>query len=79
MGNAEFGTRPTCESVKSIDVRYLHREGALQPGKTFRFSWNCGDVPSGLIRGLTTRASVVLIDERSGSGRKPVVQRVPIT
>jgi hypothetical protein len=39
--------RPTCESCLAIDVRNLHREGLLRPGRAFSWSLRAGDEPLG--------------------------------
>ena len=35
----KFSGRPTCEMCPSIDARVWQREGLLQPGRSFPYSW----------------------------------------
>jgi hypothetical protein len=72
---------PTCESCPSIDVRQWHREGRLNPGQRFSWSWRRGGEPAGSITVRVEPAAVVL-SYRCGSGSggwKSVQQRVPIS
>jgi hypothetical protein len=41
------GKRRTCESCFAIDIRDLHREGLLRPGRPFFWSLEAGDEPLG--------------------------------
>ncbi len=63
--------RVTCESCISIDVRHWHREGRLQAGRQFRWSWTHDGELTNSISVRAERDAVVL----SGAGE----QRVPIT
>ena len=76
-----YGGRPTCEICQSIDVRRWHREGRLQAGQWFPYSWTCGGEPSGSI-GVRTETDTVVLSFRSRSLEsaewKSVEQRVPI-
>jgi hypothetical protein len=81
MGRS-FGGRTTCESCISIDVRRWHREGKLDPGLSFSFSWTYGGEPAGRIS-VRTEADAVVLMYRARSWRdiewKSIPQRVPIT
>jgi hypothetical protein len=80
MGRWRHGG-PTCEICPSIDVRRWHREGRLQPGQHFLYSWTCGGKPWGSITVRTEWDAVVLMFKiqasQDGEG-KSIEQRVPI-
>jgi hypothetical protein len=82
MARPAYGSRPTCEGCKSIDIRRWQREGRLRDGQCFLCSWaRCGE-PSGSITVRTEPEAVVLMfRSRSwqGSEWKSVEQFVPIT
>jgi hypothetical protein len=43
LGSGEchrWHTKETAEAQRAIDVRYLHQNGLLEPGLTFRLSWS---------------------------------------
>ena len=42
-------SRVTTEEVKRIDIRYLNKQGLLNPNRTGKLSWNIGGEPSGNI------------------------------
>jgi hypothetical protein len=67
--------RPTCESCISIDVRRWHREGRLQAGRRFSWSWTHDGQPANSINVRTERDAVSLSWGAGGS----IEQRVPIT
>jgi hypothetical protein len=82
MARPAYGGRTTCESCASIDVRRWHREGRLQAGQHFSWSWTRGSEPSGSIRVRMESDAAVLIyrsRSRSASEWKSIEQRVPIT
>jgi hypothetical protein len=54
---------PTCESCPSIDVRQWHREGRLNPGQRFSWSWRRGGEPAGSITVRVEPAAVVLVEQ----------------
>ena len=43
-------SRTTCEEVRRIDIRYLRKQGLLQPNRAGSLTWNTGGEPSGDIR-----------------------------
>ena len=82
MARPAYGGRNTCESCISIDVRRWHRQGRLQAGQYFSWSWTRGGEPAGSIRARTEWDAVVLIYRSRGWGAtewKSIEQRVPIT
>jgi len=82
MARPAYGGRTTCESCVSIDVRRWHREGRLQSGDYFSWSWMGGSQPSDSISVQTEWDAVVLIyrSHSLGAGEwRPIEQRVPIT
>ena len=72
---------PTCESCPSIDVRQWHREGRLNSGQRFSWSWRRGGEPAGSITVRVEPAAVVLSYRCSAGagGWKSVQQRVSIS
>ena len=81
MARPAYGGRPTCENYKSIDVRQWDREGLLHAGRSFTYTWTCGDTQSGTIGVRTRWDGVVLtytIRPAQGSP-KAIEQFVPIT
>jgi hypothetical protein len=82
MSRWPFGSRDTCESCKSIDVRQWYRRGRLSPGQTFSWAWTCAGAPSGSILVRTEQDAVKLCyctrHFLAGEG-KDTEQRVPIT
>jgi hypothetical protein len=72
----------TCESCPSIDVRLWHREGRLDPGQRFSWSWTRGGEPAGTIAVQVEGAAVVLSYRSYSSASnewKSIQQRVPIS
>jgi hypothetical protein len=67
----------TCESCPSIDVRQWHREGRLEPGQRFSWSWMAGSIT------VQVECAAVVLGYRycfSGSNEwKSIQQRVPIS
>jgi hypothetical protein len=71
----------TCESCAWIDVRRWHREGRLNSGQEFSWSWTRGGEPAGSIS-VQVECAAIVLSYRSGSGSgewKSVQQRVPIS
>jgi hypothetical protein len=66
-----------CESCPSIDVRQWHREGRLEPGQRFSWSWMAGSIT------VQVECAAVVLSYRycfSGSNEwKSIQQRVPIS
>jgi hypothetical protein len=46
--------KKTTDECKSIDVRYLHRNGLLQPGHPFSLRWSRAGRETGSIRGVVS-------------------------
>lgn len=82
MSRYAYGGRDTCEGQKSLDVRYLRREGLLQPGRGFRLAWSRNGEPTGNI-GVTVEQDAIVLSYRSrryGEQEwRDIRQRVPIT
>jgi hypothetical protein len=76
-----YGGRPTCETCQWIDVRRWRREGRLNPGETFPWSWTIGGKPYGTIN-VQIEPNAVLLRFRARSYEsaewKLVEQHVPI-
>jgi uncharacterized protein YndB with AHSA1/START domain len=47
-----FDKKATTDECHSVDVRYLHREGLLEPGRWFSLTWSRADRETGSIRGV---------------------------
>jgi hypothetical protein len=72
----------TCESCPSIDVRQWHRQGRLEPGQRFSWSWTRDGGTAGGITIQVECAAVVLSYRYCCSGSnewKSIQQRVPIS
>ena len=81
MARSAFGSRTTCESCNSVDVRRWHREGRLRIGQSFSCSWTYGGEPSGTIQVRAEHDSVLLIYRARSWGAtewKSIEQRVLI-
>jgi hypothetical protein len=61
-----YGGRPTCETCQWIDVRRWRREGRLNPGETFPWSWTIGGKPYGTIN-VQIEPNAVLLRFRARS------------
>ena len=51
-----FDKKTTIAECHSVDVRYLHREGLLNPGRWFSLRWSRADWETGSIRGVVEGA-----------------------
>ena len=70
-----FDKKTTTDECQSIDVRYLHRNGLLQPGHSFSLRWSQAGRETGSIRGVVSRDGrgeqvTLLYRHRRGPGRK---------
>ena len=64
-----FDKKTTTEECNALDVRRLHREGALRPGAHFSSSWSRGGREIGSISGFAYRDRLILsYSHRSGLG-----------
>jgi hypothetical protein len=66
-----FDKKTTTEECHSVDVRYLHREGLLEPGRWFSLRWSRAGSETGSIRGAvegSDRPERVLLLYRHRSG-----------
>src|SRR5215204_1936764 len=50
-----FNKKTTIDECQRIDVRYLHREGLLKPGRWFSLRWSRAGRETGTIRGVVSR------------------------
>jgi hypothetical protein len=48
-----FNKKTTTDECQSIDVRHLHRNGLLQPGRSFSLRWSRAGRQTGSIGGVT--------------------------
>jgi hypothetical protein len=82
MSRHACGGRSTCEGCKSLDIRRLHRDNLLRPGRRFSWSWSRDGEPTGEIR-IETGYDAILLLYRTRSRGEPewrdIRQRVPIT
>jgi hypothetical protein len=82
MGRYSPGGRRTCESCNSLDVRYLHRERKLQPGRRCGLGWTRNGEPAGSI-GIDAEQDAIVLSYRSRrygeTEWQDIRQRVPIT
>src|SRR5919199_2925374 len=64
-----FDKKTTTDECNALDVRRLHREGALRPGAHFSSSWSRGGRETGSIRGFAYQNRLILsYRHRSGLG-----------
>jgi hypothetical protein len=54
------GGKDTTSDYLRIDVRYLHREGLLEPGRHFTLRWTRNDIERGTIQGRAEHNFIVL-------------------
>src|ERR671917_1551262 len=80
-----FGKKITIAECHSVDVRYLHREGLLKPGRWFSLRWSRSDRETGSIRGVVEGAErpeqvILLYRYRGGLGGEweDVLERVSL-
>ncbi len=78
-----FDKKTTIDECQSIDIRYLHRNGLLQPGHSFSLRWSWAGRQSGSIGGVAhddSRVTFFYSHRRgdSGGGWKDVKETVPL-
>jgi hypothetical protein len=81
-----FDKKTATDECHSVDVRYLHREGLLKPGRWFSLRWSRAGRESGSIRGVVDSSSppesvTLLYRYRSelGGEREDVQETAPLT
>lgn len=68
--------RPTCESSCSLDIRLLSRVKVLDPGKAFKFGWQCnGETKTAAVRFNLHDLQLFILRP----GRYPLEQRIGVT
>jgi hypothetical protein len=72
--------RPTVETVKQLDSRYMHRQGLLHPGTQGPLTWHQGARETGSVWFSTLSDAVVLVYNYRAAGGdwEPVEFRVPV-
>jgi hypothetical protein len=80
-----FDKKTTTGECHSLDVRYLHREGLLTPGRWFSLRWSRAGRQTGSIRGavegnVRPERVILLYRHRNGPGREwqDVRESVPL-
>jgi hypothetical protein len=78
-----FDKKTTTSECQRVDVRYLHREGLLQPGSWFSLRWSRAGRETGSIRGVVSGESrperiTLLHHHRSGLGGEWEDVREPV-
>jgi hypothetical protein len=64
-----FNKKTTTDECQTIDVRYLHRNGLLQPGRSFSLRWSRTDRETGSIGGVAHDGRVIFFyRHRRGMG-----------
>jgi hypothetical protein len=48
-----FDKKTTTDECQSVDIRYLHRSGLLQPGHSFSLGWSRAGRQTGSVGGVT--------------------------
>jgi hypothetical protein len=77
-----FNKKNTSNECHSVDVRYLHRNGLLEPGHYFSLRWSRAGRQTGSIGGVAYRDQVTLLyRHRRGPGGEweDVKETVPLT
>jgi hypothetical protein len=69
-----FNKKTRTDECHSVDVRYLHREGLLTPGRWFSLRWSRAGRETGSIRGAVLgnekpEQLILTYRHRSGPGR----------
>ncbi len=78
-----FDKKSTTDDCHSLDVRYLHREGLLKPGRWFSLRWSRGGRESGSIGGVVEGTEppervILTYRHRSGPGGELGDVREPV-
>jgi hypothetical protein len=73
--------KDTVEDYKTIDVRYLQRQGWLYPGMLYSLNWTRGGEPSGSIQVRTGHDAITLMyrHRRYGQDWEEVNQTIHLT
>jgi hypothetical protein len=79
-----FDKKTTTDECHSVDVRYLHREGLLTPGRWFSLRWSRADRETGSIQGRVSGDGrpgqiTLLYRHRSGPGGEWEEVREPVS
>jgi hypothetical protein len=73
------GARRPVEDFNPIDIRRLHRDGFLKPGRFLTLSWSCGGEPAGMADIQVETGGIRLIYRvQTGDGDPGVNQPVDI-
>jgi hypothetical protein len=76
-----FDKKTTTDECHSVDVRYLHRNGLLQPGHSFSLRWSRAGRETGSISGLAFKDRVILLYRHRrvlGGEQEDVQEAVPL-
>jgi hypothetical protein len=79
-----FDKKTTTDECDSVDVRYLHREELLKPGRWFSLRWSRAGRETGSIRGAVERSDrpkhlLLFYRHRSGPGNEWEDVREPVS
>lgn len=61
MGSGRTEWRPKAEAAKRVDIRYLHKQGMLKPGRQSTLNWNISGKPAGDIHLKAEEHKIILI------------------
>ena len=77
-GSGRRGSKNTTESQYRIDIRWLRKQGFLQPGAMSSLSWSCGDKETGFIHyHMETNRMILYYRYRFNGGEwEPVEQTI---
>jgi hypothetical protein len=73
--------QPVCEAFRSIDVRWIQREGRLHAGKCFTIPWSRAGEPFRQVYALVDGDAIFVFGTPADGGSEcsPVIKLVPIT